>query len=76
VKQITDEVLASLAALEHHHDFKTILDWIEANAHDRVQACMTETDVDVYRAQGAARELTELVETARQARQHIHDRQS
>jgi uncharacterized protein YbaA (DUF1428 family) len=68
----TEHVLRAFAALEGNHDFQVVLSWIETSRESDRDAM--EQAVDASRQlviAGQARSLSEIVKTARSARETL-----
>lgn len=69
----TDQrVLEALMALEHDHHFKDVVQWMADSLEATRNRCMEETDeIALRQAQGAAKDLREFIEAARDARSNL-----
>lgn len=75
VLQSPDRVVAALASLEGNAEFEVFLSWLEESLDElRGMSCYTKDEVVVRWQQGACQALTDLVRTARMARQTQYSR--
>lgn len=70
IERPSKKVIESLVALEQDADFKAVLEWIEQSRSETLGRLTHEYDDRVLRqTQGAAADLSELLRTARNARE-------
>jgi len=66
------EQIEALASLQHNRDFNTVIDWLKDNLEATRDQLMEEYDeVATRRAQGEAKNLSEILRMANDARTFI-----
>lgn len=67
---VTPAVIEALLALKHTRDFEVIMAWVgESLTHTTELALSADDDLVVRRAQGAAKDLSELIKLTDEAQQ-------
>lgn len=66
------EELEALSSLEHNHNFKVVMGWLQRSLDETVEQLKTNHDeVSMRRAQGASVDLTEIIDMSKRSRKII-----